>query len=66
MRQRGYPVLLDTEGAATARLPSREGQASWVRLDGLRIVEVRFLTSAEEVRAALAGSAAAPETPPGD
>jgi len=70
MRQRPYPVLLDTEGGPTARLPSRDGHATWLRLDGLRIVEVRFLTSAEEVRAALAvdpaGTEAGSEAPPGD
>jgi hypothetical protein len=62
MRQRGYPVLLDTEGAPTARFPAEAGKASWIRIDGLRVVEVRFLASADEVRAALIQ----PESPPGD
>lgn len=62
MRQRGYPVLLDVEGVSTARFPAESGKASWIRLEGLRIAEVRFLASTEEVKAALAPSA----TPPGD
>ena len=62
MRQRGYPVLLDVEGVPTVRLPAEAGKASWIRLEGLRIAEIRFLASAEEVKAALAP----PETPPGD
>jgi hypothetical protein len=43
---------------------------SWIRLDGLRIAEVRFLASAEEVRTALGGapatSAPSPEQPRGE
>jgi len=62
MRKRGYPVLLDTAGEATAAFPAQAGKASWIRLEGLRVAEVRFLGSAEEVKAALAGA----ETPPGD
>jgi hypothetical protein len=53
MRERPYPVLLDTEGKATAALPSAEGRAIWLRLDALRVAEIRLLGSAEEVRAVL-------------
>jgi hypothetical protein len=53
MRERPYRVLLDLDGAPTARLPAEEGKATWLRLDGLRVVEVRFLTSSDAVRAAL-------------
>jgi hypothetical protein len=54
MRERPYRVLLDTDGGPTSPLPSEEGKA-WLRLDGLRVVEVRFLGTAEEVGVALAG-----------
>lgn len=60
MRDRGYPVLLDTEGEATASFPSTEGEASWIRLEGLRVTEVRILGSKAEVEAVLEGA------PPGD
>jgi hypothetical protein len=53
MRERPYRVLLDLDGGPTARLPAEAGKATWLRLDGLRVVEVRFLTSTDEVRAAL-------------
>ena len=53
MRERPYRVLLDTDGAPTAGLPVQEGKATWLRLDGLRVVEIRFLTSSEEVGRAL-------------
>jgi hypothetical protein len=56
MRGRPYRVLVDTDGAPTAALPSVPGKATWLRLDGLRVVEIRFLSSADEVRQALAGS----------
>lgn len=54
MRERPYRVLLDVEGAPSAALPAEEGKATWLRLDGLRVVEIRFLSSSEEVKQALA------------
>ena len=61
MRDRSYPVLLDTDGEATASLPSAEGKATWIRLEGLRVVEVRQLGTTAEVVALLGG-----EAPPGE
>jgi hypothetical protein len=61
MRDRSYPVLLDTDGEATASLPSEEGKATWIRLEGLRVVEVRLLGTTAEVVALLGG-----EMPPGE
>jgi threonine dehydrogenase-like Zn-dependent dehydrogenase len=62
MRGRVYPVLLDTDGGPTAPFPAQDGQATWIRLDGLRVSEIRFLGSAEEVKAALAAAG----SPPGE
>lgn len=56
MRERPYRVLLDTDGAPTAGLPSEDGKATWLRLEGLRVVEIRLLTSSEEVGKVLAGA----------
>ena len=56
MRERPYRVLLDTDGAPTAALPSEEGKATWLRLEGLRVVEIRFLTSSQEIGKALFGT----------
>jgi hypothetical protein len=61
MRERPYRVLLDTDGEPTAALPSESGKATWIRLDGLRVVELRFLATAADVAAALA-----PAVPSGD
>lgn len=55
MRKRAYPMLLDVEGDVTARIPREAGRATLVRLDALKIVEIRFLASHEEVRSALGG-----------
>jgi hypothetical protein len=60
MRDRSYPVLLDTEGEATASLPSEEGKATWIRLEGLQIVEVRLLGTTAEVVSLLRGEPAPP------
>jgi hypothetical protein len=49
MRERPYRVLLDTDGAPTATLPAEPGKATWLRLEGLRVVEVRILGSTGEV-----------------
>jgi hypothetical protein len=54
MRQRPYPMLLDRDGSETARLPAEAGKITYLRLDSLRIVEIRYLGSGDEVRAALA------------
>lgn len=54
MRQRPYPMLLDRDGKQTARLPAQPGKITLLVLDSLRIAELRYLASADEVRAALA------------
>ena len=53
MRSRSFRTLLDREGALESVLPSLPGKASVVRLDRLRIVEVRYAASAAELEAAL-------------
>ena len=54
MRRRGYPVLLDESGDATAGFPHVEGRATLLALDGLRIERVEHFDSAAALRAALA------------
>jgi hypothetical protein len=61
MRERPYRVLLDTDGGPTAALPFEDGKVTWLLLSGLRVVEVRFLASSEDVGAALAGAVPAGE-----
>jgi hypothetical protein len=43
MRERPHRVLLDTDGAPSAALPREAGKATWLRLDGLSVLEIRFL-----------------------
>jgi hypothetical protein len=54
MRQRPYPMLLDRDGSKTTRLPAEQGKITLLVLDSLRIVELRYLGTADEVRQALA------------
>ena len=54
MRQRPYPMLLDRDGSKTTRLPAEQGRVTLLVLDSLRIAELRYLGTAEEVRQALA------------
>ena len=56
MRERPYPMLLDRDGSQTARLPVEPGKVSLLVLDALRVKEIRYLGSPEEIRAALAPS----------
>ncbi len=49
MRKRDYPILLDHEGEATARLPHREEQLTILRLQGLRITGIAYAADANEV-----------------
>jgi hypothetical protein len=58
LRGRGYPVLLDRDGAVTARLPTADQRASVIRLDALRIASVVHAESADAVRAAIEAAAA--------
>jgi len=60
MRRRGYPMLLDREGAITQRLPDREGQATVLELDHLTLVAVHHFAAPDALRAQL--GLAAPET----
>jgi hypothetical protein len=54
LRERPYPMLLDRDGASTARLPAQAGKVSLLVLDALRVKEIRYLASPQEIRAALA------------
>jgi hypothetical protein len=53
MRQRPYPMLLDRDGSTTSRLPAQPGKITLLLLDSLRVAELRYLTTADEVRGAL-------------
>jgi hypothetical protein len=53
LRRRGYPVLLDEDGRATADFPSAEGKATLVLLDALRVARIGHFESAEALRTAL-------------
>lgn len=56
MRKRPYPVLLDRDGTATARLPDVEGQVTILELDGLTLRAAHHLDSVEAVQARLGGT----------
>jgi hypothetical protein len=49
MRRRPYPVLLDEKGAATAAFPSRDGRATVLFLDGLRVTRIAYEESPDAV-----------------
>lgn len=52
-RKRGYPMLLDMEGATKGALPSQKGKATLLELDHLRILSVRHFHDAKSLRKAL-------------
>lgn len=53
LRRRPYPMLLDREGATTARLPGAEGRATLIFLEDLRVTRVLHAASPEAVARAL-------------
>ena len=53
MRRRPYAMLLDREGATTARLPDEAGRATLVHLSDLRVERIVYASDAEAVRAGL-------------
>lgn len=50
MRSRNYSTLLDLKGSMTSMLPNQTGKATVLWLDQLRIVEVRYVDSVDELR----------------
>jgi len=44
-KERAYPMLLDAQGEFSARLPSRDKNATVLFLDGLKIVAVEYVTN---------------------
>jgi hypothetical protein len=53
LRSRGYPILLDEAGTATADLPAAEGKATLLFLEKLRVTRVEQVGSVEELRGAV-------------
>jgi hypothetical protein len=53
LRGRGYPILLDEEGTATADLPAADGKATLLFLEKLRVVRVEQVALVEELRGAI-------------
>jgi hypothetical protein len=49
MRKRPYAMLLDRDGATTARLPSAEGRATLIYLQDLEITRILHATTAAEL-----------------
>lgn len=55
MRKRGYTVVLDRDGKATADVPFEEGKVTVLSLDAGSVTAVRFVATAAELDAVLAG-----------
>jgi hypothetical protein len=53
LRSRGYPILLDEAGTATADLPAAEGKATLLFLEKLHVTRVEQVGSVEELRGAV-------------
>jgi hypothetical protein len=49
MRKRPYAMLLDREGATTARLPSAEGRATLIYIQGFEVTRILHTTTAAEI-----------------
>lgn len=62
MRKRAYPMLLDTDGDATARYPARPGQATVIVLERLRVTNVQHHADAVGLRESLLTLATVPES----
>lgn len=54
MRKRGYPVLLDHDGKATADIPNEEGKITVLELAGAAIARIHYVSTIEGLRALLA------------
>lgn len=57
LRKRPYVMLLDREGTVTKDLPSRKGAVTVMTLDRMVVRRIEYVTSADRLRAVLAGTA---------
>lgn len=62
MRKRTYPMLLDTDGDATARYPARPAQATVIVLDRLRVTSIQHHPDVVGLRESLVTLATVPES----
>ena len=53
MRRRPYAMLLDRDGATTARLPDAPGRATLIHLDALRIERIQHAPDVATIRSSL-------------
>lgn len=49
LRRHPFPILLDDEPGVSAQFPARDGHATLLFLDALKVREVRFVASADEL-----------------
>ncbi len=54
LKDRPYPMLLDTSGEIVSRLPTRNGYATLIFLDRLRIAAVEYIAAPQTLAPALA------------
>jgi hypothetical protein len=54
LKERPYPLLLDTSGDVSGSLPSKDEHATLIFLDKLQITAVEYLTNPETLSTALA------------
>jgi hypothetical protein len=54
MRKRGYRILLDRDGKATADIPNEEGKITVLELAGGAIARIHYVSTVEGLRALLA------------
>ena len=50
MRKRPYSMLLDEDGSLTADFPARDGKATMLFLEKLRITRIDYVESVDELR----------------
>ncbi|MCF1427423.1 MAG: hypothetical protein LPD71_00285 [Shewanella sp.] len=53
LQQLPFAIALDREGEATAALPSEKDKAALIKLDGLKVLDIQYLDSAEALTQAL-------------
>jgi len=53
LRKYPYPVVLDHDGETTRRFPSKDGQATLIRLEDLVITPIEYTTNPQRVRVAI-------------
>ncbi|MFK5891718.1 MAG: hypothetical protein QM504_00685 [Pseudomonadota bacterium] len=53
MKERNYPIMLDSNGTVSAKFPAKEEKITLIYLNLLNIIDIKFVDTLEEIQQSL-------------